>query len=113
MSDMVPLRSLLGSLGAQLHRLAEMGSEIEDAVGQTIGRAAPTGAESGALQKLDNLVQSLGGLAAYVELLTAEIDEAAQVDARAAVAAVNQKSLAAALSGHSASGAESGSADFF
>lgn len=97
----------------QLHRMAGIGSEVEDAVGRTIGRSAPAATEAETLQRLDNLVQSLAGVAAYVETLAQDIDPSCSVDPRDAVAAVNQKSLAAALVGLEPARVDSGTADFF
>ena len=113
MSGGESLRGLLQGLSAQLQRLADTGSEVEDAVGLTIRRGTPAAAEAGTLQKLDNLVQSLRGLATYVDRLSREVAEDQRVDATEAVAAVDQKSLAAILAGREQRPVESGNADFF
>lgn len=112
-ATIVPLRTVLEGLSIQLHRMSAIGAEVEDAVGHSIGRSAPAASEGETLQKLDNLVQSLAGIAAYVDRLARDIDPACGVDPRDAVAAVNQKSLAAALAGLEPCHVDSGSADFF
>ncbi|MCE6961499.1 hypothetical protein LAZ40_20935 [Cereibacter sphaeroides] len=90
-----------------------MGDEIEDAVGRSISRSAPGPGEGGTLQKLDNLVQSLAGVAAYVDGLALAVDGDCRIDPGEAVAGVNQKSLAGALRGLMPVEVDAGSADFF
>ncbi|EKX58952.1 hypothetical protein [Cereibacter sphaeroides] len=108
-----PLRVVLERLAAQLHRLAAMSGEIEEAVGHDI---AATGGRSGGgeiLQSLDDLVQSLAGLSAYVDRLGQDMGLEPKVNIQEAVAAVRQRSLATALAGQECEKVESGSADFF
>ncbi|SNX74906.1 hypothetical protein SAMN05878503_12738 [Cereibacter ovatus] len=113
MSTSIPLNILMERLGKQLHRLAEMGADIEDAVGRTISRTAPSPSDLPTLQEIDNLVQSLQGLAGYVERLADQVDTIVRVDTSEPIRAVNQKSLAAVLIGCDTVAVEAGSADFF
>ncbi|MGP3695978.1 hypothetical protein [Rhodobacter sp. NSM] len=64
------------------------------------------------LQKLDNLAQSLDGITTYVGRLAEDAGAQCRVDTHAAVAAVRQRSLAAALVGAQHGSEGSGDADF-
>ncbi|ODM41566.1 hypothetical protein [Cereibacter johrii] len=108
-----PLRLVLERLAVQLDRLAAMSGEIEEAVGHDIAAAGGRSGGGEILQSLDDLVQSLAGLSAYVGRLGQDMGLEVEVNIHDAVAAVRQRSLATALAGQECEKVESGSADFF
>ncbi len=91
---------VLGRVAGELGRLHAAGQVIEDIVGEQIRRAGmPAGVMHPALQNLDALVQSIDGIALFLQHLSVEVDGATLVDPGNAARLVPMRELGQALVG--------------
>lgn len=113
--NQVPVRFLLIGISAEIRTIRDSGYLIESAVGHIISAAYPEGPElAKSLQRLDHMVQSLEGIADFVEQLAIEINSSLTLDPTAALHYIKQRDLAYALIGRTKGEAPiAGDADFF
>lgn len=86
------------AVSTQLDAMAQAGKEIEDTVGEVIGKGCLTNEERNeSIQGLDRMVQLLGELSLFVRDISPQVSDDVEIDLEIAIGRIKLRELATAL----------------